>query len=116
MWGWEFGRGTCEDTPAVGAPYLAVHQQPDGEGDIEAAFRDLGLHFLPGAGRHVLAGRAAPAKAAPWLDHLGTQRGRLVLRRGSSGWDRPHRAAKKQLWVRAVDQQPGQGPVATVGL
>lgn len=84
-WSWAGGRGSCEDTPAVGASYLAVHQQPDGEGDVEAAFGDLGLHFLPGDGRRTLAGRAAQAQAAPWLDHLGTQPGRFALRTGSSG-------------------------------
>lgn len=93
MWGWTGGRGVCEGSPSVGAPYLAVHEQPDGEGDVQAAFGHLGLHFLPGDGRRALAGRAAPAQAAPRPDHLGTQRGMFALRTGSLGWDRPYRAA-----------------------
>lgn len=56
------------------------------------------------------------AQAAPRRDHLGTQWGRLALTISSSGWDRPHRVAKKQLWTLASDEQPGQVPAAAVGL
>lgn len=35
------GREGCKETPSLGAPYLAVHQQPDGEGDVQAAFGDF---------------------------------------------------------------------------
>lgn len=71
-------RASCEEPPRQGAPYLAVHQQPDGEGDVQATFGDLGLHFLPGDGRCALAGWAAPAQkeTAPRPYHLGTERGK----------------------------------------
>lgn len=94
--GWDAvcGAGQAGEGSVRAAPYLAVHQQPDGEGDVQAAFGHLGLHFLPGDGRRALAGRAAPAQAAPRPDHLGTQRGTFALRTGSLGWDRPYRAAR----------------------
>lgn len=74
-----------------------MHQQPDGEGDIQAAFGDLGLHFLPGDGRRVLAERATPAQqeTAPRPYHLGTERGKGFFSKqtGSSTWDGPCRAS-----------------------
>lgn len=91
------GRGSCEETPWQGAPYLAVHQQPDGEGDVQAAFGDFRLHFLPGDGRCVLAGRAAlvQKETAPRPYHLGTERGKGFFSKqtGSSTWDGPCTAA-----------------------
>lgn len=35
------GRRRTQDSTPPGSCYLAVHQQPDGEGDVQAAFGDL---------------------------------------------------------------------------
>lgn len=95
---WSGGRTeSCKESSSQGALYLAMHQQPDGEGDVKTTFRDLGLHFLPGDRRRALAGTAAPAQreTAPEPYHLGTERGKEFFSKqtGSSMWNGSCKAA-----------------------
>ena len=94
-----------------------MHQQPDGEGDVQAAFGDLRLHFLPGDGRRALAGRAALAQktTAPRLYHLGTERAKVISQNRQVprvGWTlQSSRAWESHGW-RTCGRCPGLSTLA----
>lgn len=56
-----------------------MHQQPDGEGDIEAAFGDLGLHFLSGDGRRTLAWQSSPGTGSTLAGSPGDTVGKVCF-------------------------------------